>query len=190
MDRLFKIVADEGIDLEYADLSGAPRKLLGVYYPRPPLIVLDRSVERNVPLHRSVLAEELGHHFTVPRADVASAYTSYSAQVELSRDERRALRWACDMLLPVMEFADAAATLEADMPLGAVVEQLAEMFVVTPWLVWRRIHFLREDMRAKGLRVKPRDVFAPLLVAARWGAAAITATAGVVSMWSNLGGAA
>lgn len=147
MEELMHLVEQEGIWLTYRDLSPAPRRLLGLYFFDPqtnvPFIVLDHSVERSLPLHRSVLAEELGHHFTVPQARFLAPYTSYSLSVALGRDEARALRWACDYLVPVPAFIGALSH-------GALtVDELAEQFTVTPWLIRRRLWFLNHDLSSE-----------------------------------------
>lgn len=152
---LLRLVEQEGIHLCYTDLSDAPgRRVYGLYYREPrrnlPVIILDHRLEHNLPLHRSVLAEELGHHFTAPSTSVAVAYTSYSVALALSRDERRALRWACDYLLPV---AEVAAAVERGI---ATPWDLAEHFLVTEWLIWRRLEFMAAAAKScirKGVRL-------------------------------------
>lgn len=170
MEDLFHLVEREGIYLRYVDLSGAPgRTVYGLYYRDPirdlPMILLDHRVETSRPLHRSVLAEELGHHFTAPRTSVAVPFTSYTLEVELSRDERRALRWACDYLMPVDRFTEAVLS-------GLRTPwELAEHFEVTEWLVWRRLDFLRQDLRRRGVRARWRDVHSEMLGQIQWGRA-------------------
>lgn len=140
MDPLLKLVEEEGIFLTYRDLSKCSRPIYGLYFyderRKQPFIVLDKTLREGSAMFRSVLAEELGHHFTVPQSSVIVPYTSYSYKLQLSRDERRALQWACDFLMPDSEFVKSLASAES-------VESIAEIFNVTPWLVRWKVQFLR-----------------------------------------------
>lgn len=140
MQNLIPLVERENIFLSYKDLSYPTRNLLGLYYFDPvkqtPNIVLDLSLEHNLPLHRSVLAEELGHYFTAPQASILTPYTSYNVKMILSRDEEKALRWACDFLVPVEKFVECIEKGVQE------VEEIADYFAVTKFLILRRIHFL------------------------------------------------
>ncbi|SFU39286.1 ImmA/IrrE family metallo-endopeptidase [Alicyclobacillus macrosporangiidus] len=142
MDSLMYIVEQEKIFLSFKDLSPCPRTIYGFYFFDPseqqPHIVLDRQLKEGSPLYRSVLAEELGHHFTVPQGTLLVPYTSYSHKLILNKDERRALQWACDYLVPISEFEKALAAGITD------TNDLAEHFNVTPWLIRRRLQFMRE----------------------------------------------
>lgn len=156
------MVEREGIYLTYMDLSGAPgRVIYGLYYydfdRSLPMIILDHRLETNRPLHRSVLAEELGHYWTAPRTSIAMPSTSYTLEVELSREERRAIQWACDYLMPVDRFAEA---IRAGLTSPA---DLAEHFEVTEWLVRKRIEFLRNKLRRRGAHSRRRDVYSETL---------------------------
>jgi len=70
------------------------------------VILLDRSLDRpeNRRLHRVVLAEELGHYYTVPQSN-ALRFLGYSAfsdneEIQIDRDEFRAVKWATSFLMP------------------------------------------------------------------------------------------
>jgi Zn-dependent peptidase ImmA (M78 family) len=137
MEQLLQLVDQERIALSYFDLSLSPRRLYGLYFVarEVPHIILHKDLEHNLALHRSILAEELGHHFTVPQSNVIVPYTSYSMKLALSRDESRALRWACDFLMPDVDFRKAIHSGITN------PHDFAEYFVVTPWLVYRKLRF-------------------------------------------------
>ena len=154
-DELWAIIEREQIVVIYQDLQAVGGRH-GAYYFEPevgPIIALDHSTLKSDRLHLSVLAEELGHHMTVPERST-TMHWNYSLDIQESRDEVRALRWATDRLLPtfesidVIQFGGVRSTLE-----------LAEHFGVTDWLAWRKIAFLREDIRAKHIRIKHADMF-------------------------------
>lgn len=122
------------------------KRVLGLYYFDPhlnlPCITLDKSLECNTPLCRSVFAEELGHHFTIPLGSLLVPYTSYNNQLMLNKDESKALKWACDHLMPEDDFLHMVA--------GGMstLYDLAEYYVVTEWLVrWRKM-FLNQKIIA------------------------------------------
>lgn len=137
MERLLRIAESEGIYVDYFPLQ--PTKgVLGLYVrdERGPAIILDTSLPANPRLERCVMAEELGHHFTVPTTSVFAAFPSATLRTSHLRDEARALRWACDQLMPVDQF------LQALREGVTSVEDLADYFFVTPWMVHQRLRFL------------------------------------------------
>ncbi|WP_052299146.1 ImmA/IrrE family metallo-endopeptidase [Thermaerobacter marianensis] len=131
------MAATEGILVEYVPLLPS-KGLLGLYLrtPHGAAIVLDSSLPANPRLERCVMAEELGHHFTVPVTSTFVACTSATARTSYRRDEARALRWACDHLMPLDQF------LQAMREGVSTVEELADYFYVTPWMVHARFRFL------------------------------------------------
>lgn len=171
MDGLFRLCHNEHIDVEYVRLTRSGR-MLGWYLPAeedaPPTILLDVSLHQDRRRHRVVLAEELGHHYTVPTSSLASGGLCAPLQIpersNRTRDEGRAVRWAARHLIPTMALAQAAREGHH------TVHDLAEYFCVTDWLVHRRLRILRSDLRkSQGLRVHVRELFAPILVDALWG---------------------
>lgn len=142
METMLEIIERENIFLDYDHLN-IGRKLFGLYWFDParkrPFILLDNSLRGNTPMHRSILAEELGHHFTIPQTNFLAPYTSYSRGLRLGRDEIKALRWACDFLMPMNKFDEA---LQSGI---TQIHEIAAHFNVTPWLVYKRIYLLRAD---------------------------------------------
>ncbi|SFU69974.1 ImmA/IrrE family metallo-endopeptidase [Alicyclobacillus macrosporangiidus] len=113
MDRLLEVIQQEDIFLDYDHLNYGERKLHGLYfydhYRDKPFILLDIRLDFNPTLHRCVLAEELGHYFTVPRSKFTKPFASYGDRIELSRDERRALNWAARFLISEESLKEALA---------------------------------------------------------------------------------
>jgi Zn-dependent peptidase ImmA (M78 family) len=113
MDRLLEVVQQEGIYLDYDHLDYGRRKLYGLYFydreRNKPFIILDIRLDVNPVLHRCVLAEELGHYFTVPRSKFTKPFASYGDRLEISRDERRALNWAARFLISEESLKEALA---------------------------------------------------------------------------------
>lgn len=142
-----RMVEREGILVLYRQLDPASG-LLGLYIREEcgAAIVLDTSLTSNPRLERCVLAEELGHHYTAPITSVFTAYASATFRTSHSRDEARALRWACDYLMPVDKF------LRALREGVTSVEDLADLFDVTPWMVHQRFRFLPTNDRSGGRR--------------------------------------
>lgn len=63
-------------------------------------IVIHNGIVHNEYLFRSVLAEEIGHHFTIVSNKLPSKYMTHSDRVDLDKSESAALRWASDFLIP------------------------------------------------------------------------------------------
>ena len=97
LSALYQLVESEGIFLTYDPLLSRRRKILGLYYYDSviecPCIILTEPLQADPKKHLAVLAEEVGHHFAGIRTNVMT-----SPEVEILRDELRALRWAVDFL--------------------------------------------------------------------------------------------
>lgn len=141
MERLWELVYREGIFVKWAGLRATPERLWGMYYYDPvlrlPVIVLDASLPAKPRLLRCVLAEELGHHFTVPAANSLKIYFSYSDGIARGRDEVKAMKWATDFLIPDEEFKKVAKFHD--------LFDLAEHFDVTEAFIMWKSRFFRQS---------------------------------------------
>lgn len=148
---LYDVIERDGIILEYAELATTRDNLLGLYYIDNvlgrPVIILDKSLRGRVAEHDTVLAEEVGHHVTQPSMSLSRIHTCYAARITISKDDKRAIEWACDALIPDDELwiATQKGYREA--------WELAEYFQVTEWLVLQKYTFLREQTRDMGCQV-------------------------------------
>lgn len=168
MEGLLAICDREGISVQYEAITRS-RRVLGLYFRTSdglPVIVLDKGLPSRPRLERCVLAEEVGHHFTVPRGSLIGAhFSTVDAPADTrSVDELRATRWAANFLLPADKLAEAVRQ-------GLHrVDELADWFNVTEAVVRRRMTALRQDLRAQHqLTVRLRDLWSPLLVEVQWG---------------------
>lgn len=167
---LLRLCDQEGIRVFWRSLDPEEGKLLGMYFRSRgghPVIVLDESLQYRIPLGRSVLGEEIAHYYTTPTVDHVNhgPDSSLSKQARW-RDESRALRLAANLLIPTSELAEAARK-------GIFLpHELAEYFTVEEYIVWRKFHVLRTDLREQWkLRVAAPDIMSPLLVGVMWGEA-------------------
>lgn len=106
-----------------------------------PAILLDKSLVANYRMQKCILAEELGHHMTAPRTDIRKIYTSFkkfsgNEEIKMAQDERKALLWATEFLMPTKNFCR---LLSKDY----LLYELADEFYVTEWMVWRKMEFLK-----------------------------------------------
>lgn len=143
MEKLFSVINAEQIYFSYAKLLSNTRSTLyGVYFyvhGSGPAILCDSSLEKpeNRRLHNCVLAEEIGHYFTAPQSNIFKMYGScnldYLHQLQRSRDEIKALKWAVNYLIPDEQFN------KAILDGCQSVHELAEFFDVTEWFVYRKL---------------------------------------------------
>lgn len=102
--QLLRLAEESGIIVEYWDFQSP---LEAVYWAEPemsPIIGLSKGLINNKTHLRTVLAEEIGHHFTSVRNNLPVTYYHYRDRLEVCREEYRALKWAADYLLPTGEF--------------------------------------------------------------------------------------
>jgi Zn-dependent peptidase ImmA (M78 family) len=99
MLEMLKLAENEGIEVRWWDFHPS---ILGLYWQplnMPPVIGLHKSIEHDTPLLRTVMAEELGHHFTSSGMGLYHTFCHYRQRLDLSRIEYRALRWAAEYLM-------------------------------------------------------------------------------------------
>lgn len=96
-------------------------------------IILANRILDNIPLRNVVLAEELGHHFTLAGNNLPAEHWNRLNRCNYSKDEARAIRWAAIHLIPVHELMQAS---RDDI---ITVPKLAEYFQVTPSFVVYRM---------------------------------------------------
>lgn len=140
MKRLWEIIEREKIGVKYIDLSHVPENIHGLYFYEKrigPLIILDTQLKHSRRLHKCVLAEEIGHFYTSPRTNLLVTYTSANLQIVESQDERKALQWGTDFLIPDAELIKALAEGYHS------CFELAEYFDVTEWFMYRKLGFLK-----------------------------------------------
>lgn len=128
---LTQLCVAENIALVIADLGDA---IYGCYVRHErltrPVIALNPSLAHLPNTLRSVLAEQLGHHFTAVGENVFGAY--FRNRKLLTGDDRRAALWAARTLLP-------KDTAEIARMKGYNLDEIAEMFGVTRELVQLRL---------------------------------------------------
>ena len=163
MNRLFDIVNAENIHLLYTNLlTSTYNKLYGLYFfdeGHGPSILLEKTLDKPEcsRLHKCVLGEELGHYFTAPQTNIFRIYGSCSVEyldkIQQARDERKALEWASNFLIPNVEFNRAVSE-------GCKnVYDLAEHFQVTEWFVYRKLGIIKAKYREQGIKLRSRDYF-------------------------------
>lgn len=99
--QMYEIAEDQGINIRWCDFVPPIRGMYWAPGDVPPVIFLDNSLEKNTPLLRSVMAEELGHHFTLENNCLCRTYFNCRDKLALSRAEFRAWKWAANYLMPV-----------------------------------------------------------------------------------------
>jgi len=138
MQGMYSVAQQEGIEIEWWNFVPP---ILGMYWAPsdlPPVIFLDNSLEHNTRLLRCVMAEELGHHFTLDRDCLCRTYFNYRDRLAVSRAEYRALRWAAKYLIP-------ADKLEHTIKRGyREIWELAEHFEATEEMVAFRLKEVSE----------------------------------------------
>jgi Zn-dependent peptidase ImmA (M78 family) len=155
-EALWRLVEAEGITVKYEALSHVPEKIYGLYLwskALGPLIILDSSLLHRRRLHKCVLAEEVGHHFTTARSNLLVAHTSYRLEVEMGRDERRALQWATEFLVPNEDLFRAIRKGYRS------ISELAEYFDVTEWFLHRKLELMPWGWQQPSFRQENRELW-------------------------------
>lgn len=103
--QLLRFAYDSEIEIDYWDFV---YPVEAIYFcEHSPHIALAKSLFGNRAHFRTVLLEELGHHFTSSGDRIIKATTSYKDVLEIGQQEHRALRWAARFIMPAIELEKA-----------------------------------------------------------------------------------
>lgn len=106
---LWNKIEEEGVQVRYSDLHSADPDLDGLFLSMEdiPIILLDKSLDRNPQLFKCVFAEEIGHYYTAAKSNILVVHPSYTESLRLNQDEYRAMCWATEYLIPDLELSHA-----------------------------------------------------------------------------------
>lgn len=139
MNELQTLIADLGINLECN--QKLPGHINGFYYKNEAdeFIIVNSKVKDEKEF-RYTLAHELGHYFTTITTKSAFPYSIYTNILNTHRNESRAIRWACDYLVPTYELIEFLKS-EKD----ASVSDIAHKFEISEELLNMKFYFMSLD---------------------------------------------
>ncbi len=136
---LYELVQKENILLKYYDLPG---NIKGIYFnDKNSVITLDESLLdcKDIYLHRCILAEQLGHHFTSTTQLYCAANFPFW-KISHPKKKTQALRWSAFYLIDYNKLKTAIEKYSIHS-----ICDLAEHFCVTKELMLFRLQFLRKN---------------------------------------------
>lgn len=140
MNNLLEIANEENICIDYS--KNLPNNFLGLYVAKDAkLVILNSIVKSDYKLHRCILAEELGHHFTSAGKSIYPAANFPFWQSYQSKQELKALRWSANHLIPFQNLKKAVCNRKI-----TNIYELSEYLNVTPELLTFRIHLLPQEL--------------------------------------------
>lgn len=99
--QLLQLAEREGIVVEYWELNEPLEAVYLVESGMAPVIVISKTLLKENRAHlRTVLAEELGHHFTSVHNVSLTRFHYKDRLLVVHREEYRALKWAAQYLIP------------------------------------------------------------------------------------------
>lgn len=104
---IFEIIDKENIIIEEVDIRF--KNTSGIYLNLPnigPVININLSIIHNRCKYLSVIAEELGHHFTTI-GNLTTKSKNYSEKLQKEKKENKAKLWAAEFLISDEEFVQA-----------------------------------------------------------------------------------
>ncbi|MGU8467684.1 ImmA/IrrE family metallo-endopeptidase [Clostridium perfringens] len=96
---IYNLINDEDIILEEVNFKSP--SIEGIYFKvsgMNPIIGIHKNLLTDTKIYISVLAEELGHHFT-SSGNLTSECITYSDKLNISKQEKRARIWASNFLI-------------------------------------------------------------------------------------------
>lgn len=143
-EQLLRLADSEGIIIEHWDFKPPIEAIYRAAVSCPPIICLSKKLNplNNRAHFRTVLGEELGHHFTTIGDKIPRTHTCYRDKLMISKAELSALRWAAEFLIPSSELENAMISQ------GCITEwEIADMFCVDEWLVKFKFGVLSEQWK-------------------------------------------
>lgn len=137
--EIYQLIYEESIIV--SDLL-LPKGKLGLYRKDSDgdFIFFHPALHENEPYLRCILAEELGHYFTLLGNFKYSGKVSYQTFINTTKEENKALRWATDYLIETEEL------LELFYDDNLSVYNLAGAFEVTPEFMLQKLYYMSYDM--------------------------------------------
>lgn len=117
------IILEEGLRFKY--------DIQGIYFKVPslnPTIGISSLIVNNSKKYISVLAEELGHHFTT-LGDLTAECISYSQKIYNCKKEKKARMWAANFLISDSEFVQALYNCKSN------IQDMSDHFNVTDEII-------------------------------------------------------
>ncbi|HDF2648787.1 hypothetical protein V3Q09_14975 [Clostridioides difficile] len=98
LDKLFELASQEEIVIHYTTYIAGDLEGLYINKHGIKIISLLSNLKQNSKKLTSILAEELGHHFT-SLGYYVSSYNDYYTKIIIDKCENKALKWACEFLI-------------------------------------------------------------------------------------------
>lgn len=96
---IYNLIEKENIILD--EINFKQNNIEGIYFKVPglsPTIGINKNIVSDTRKYISILAEELGHHFT-SIGDLSAECITYTQKINKSRQEKRARIWAANYLI-------------------------------------------------------------------------------------------
>lgn len=161
-DDLFTWAMELGIKVIFRNLCKQHPDLLGTADAADKIITLDQALRNEPQKLKCVLAEEIGHILFPPRPGHVRYHSKKYIDVDcisrsnvkaiVAQDERKALQWATDVLIPDDQFW------EAIKGGASTVYLLADWFDVERWFILVKVGFIRRQARDDGQKLRWRDI--------------------------------
>ncbi|EOU1841396.1 ImmA/IrrE family metallo-endopeptidase [Clostridium perfringens] len=140
LNDIYKLIESEKIILEEVIFK---ENIKGIYFKVPgidPTIGINISILSDTRKYISILAEELGHHFT-SSGDLTSECITYADKLNKSKQEKKARMWAANYLISDEEIIGAL------LHLSGTLSGLALHFNVTEEIIKYKLLsiYLKED---------------------------------------------
>ncbi|MCX0376159.1 ImmA/IrrE family metallo-endopeptidase [Clostridium perfringens] len=141
LSDIYSLIEDENIELEEVYFKSS--NIEGIYFKvsgMNPIIGIHKKLLTDTRKYISVLAEELGHHFT-SSGNLASECITYSDKINRSKQEKKARIWAANYLISDEEIIGAL------LHLSGTLNGLALHFNVTEEIIKYKLLsiYLKED---------------------------------------------
>lgn len=134
---LYDLLDSEDITFSQEKL---PQKIRGIYYDDSDdlrSIILNSDLEWTDSMLRTVLAEEIGHHFTETTNIIPQINAPIGDRISRSRSEARALTWAANCMVPTSNLLDYIKCNKT-----ATKEEISEAFNVDPELLDMKFYIM------------------------------------------------
>lgn len=125
INELLNLAGNNCIIIGHEDITNIANGMCiyenGKYY-----IIIDNAIVENTKLYKEVLAEEIGHCFTMIDDPTPKLNQSFSRKCRVDKEEEKAKRWALEYLIKTNDLLN-----HISLNRSSTISSLSEHFVVT-----------------------------------------------------------
>lgn len=136
INKLLNLANRNNISISYQDIDRIANGIC-IFEENSYSIILNKSLVDNPIKHKEILAEEIGHCFTMIDDPTPMKSNTYSRKCRVAKEEEKAYRWASNYLIPTDDLINYLSFI-----IDATVHEIMEYFEVSRELLMKKLYMM------------------------------------------------